>query len=318
MHKKGDIEESTLLQVIFGAVGLLILVFLILPPLLNLIITEKCDKPAWESLKKTLEETESQAFVSKQVFFHNKGCILASYTQAQPVDIFPSSKITMEKPSLCLCKIEKNSCNPEDCYKFANYDSIIDSETNQQFHTYNYRENMFITFIKSGKTLVIKKLGEEKKENTLSYESKGPNSLDQTNLIKLMNITFTDPIILGFIPVVDIKKGQIFTPVEMPKTEKLPLLFSIELAGTEKGANPEDITGSIIKIEPSKVSEAHIIFNIKKDIYQSSQGNLNLYYKKDSTWKTSNLACREDPDYYTCSVLIQEFSNDFAISIQKQ
>lgn len=199
--------------------------------------------------------------------------------------------------------------------KFNIYTQISDQDNpNKQFYTFNYQENMFLTFTKNDKTLLIKKTGTTQKTIPLVAEVKDEDLQNARTsfvgfLVKKVEIKSTNTDLTGFNIDGDVQSQTALLPPNIPKAGNLPILFTLSLIKTAGTGN----------IQNSDITTATITLKLQKADYDSipnsAKQNLRLYYKSVDTWSYSNLQCAPQADQsYLCVSTIQGFYDQYAVS----
>ena len=338
MNKKGEAGTELTWKELIGIFIVIILTIFVFIPLsikfLALIglLVECPNEASWNSLKQTLSQAENPSFTSKQVPFTNKvedGCYLVSFSKYQQGLIFPDKKFPIsEKPLLCLCKTKNdNTCQAFDCVKFSNYESI-QTNSGGQFSSKIDKETMFITLIKSGKTLRILKDATTISDTTLNYnyDADYAKIIDKTRLIKSFSVTTKDISVFNFLPYVQLMDySTAFKPEDIklvPSAGKFPIFFNIKLSEIKGEITAESIPSVAQNLlDSSQIKKTAITLNINKTIYNeltSEQKNsLAIFYKNNTVWTKNKLNCVESSANEECTAVMDTFYPELAISVSQ-
>ena len=324
LNKRADVKLGYIILITVGfAVVTVALYFTVLPNLLKIISSSpskaRCSNTdEWINVEKILKKFDAGESVKLETPFYNNNCNLVSFTFSQNPATFKISSGGINlgiEPMLCLCNVVSDSCIPDNCYVLKNFDSI----NGQQFETSSFKPYTILKFTKNERNLIIDFVGDkkeaEKKEYLFSDEYR---VLDPKLLVRKLSITFSTPEISSFLPIVDVKDEQQFTPEGVPNVPGFNLFFDLKLTEVIKDLplsalreNPKLISSGIVK-------SADIELNVAKDKFskvpEDLKNSIKLYYLRDGKWEFSRLNCEEQENNNVCSGSLLGFGDSFVVS----
>ncbi|MEK6948065.1 MAG: hypothetical protein AABX19_02365 [Nanoarchaeota archaeon] len=302
---------------ILVAISFIILFVLIGPKLIKLLpgqSSNECSNLAeWNNIKSILEKFDSSELSSSESTFYNKDCNLVSFTISQSLGkIKPAFNINSES-QLCLCKVEDDLCRQSSCYILKNFNAI----NSQQFETSDFNDYLILRFVKDGKTLLINPIGDKKEPESLLYSYSDKFKIfDESNLVNSMKIKFKSTEVKSFIPLVESKNPEQFTPVGVPIVPQFTSYFSIRLIKPVEDLPLSSLKSNPEFIDPNTVNLANIVLNVPSEKLSIINEDPAIYYLTDD-WHSSRLSCvKESEKNYLCSADIDGFSDDFILSVK--
>ncbi len=300
-NKKGDLSFSleTLISIVVGVSIILLLFFFVIPGIYNLVYgTSKCENEAeWKVIQSAVDSADAGK-QHQEIFFYNgpdDACKLASFSPGQPpFNVFPK-QITIDKPQLCLCKIDGSSCNPVACQKLNNIDRIEDQDQHQ-FSTVGFEPHMFLTFSVQNKVLQIAPLGKQSKTQTWQYSGKDTTEVtDPNGMINKLQVEYTERTGITGIKVEQQVLGSI-VPEEYARftsINQFPIAFTATLTKPKPYSNEQEPfqTSAITKVTGELILLKENIQPLSQELQQS----LKLFYKKGDAWRSTELTCNLKP-----------------------
>ena len=325
--KKGEVESKVPMATIEMIIGIFIILALlsIIGAVLYATLTgpiECGNEGEWDKIVDVLEEADSAEVLDEEIFYYNgkEGedlCPLISFSKLEPdpdykESYFRGKKVPVET-TLCMCHLENNICNGQNCYNFKNI-KIIEDVTGGQFNTVGISGFLNIKFEKQGNKLLIHAPNPTQTYSANYIHKEEFTPLDE-NLVQEMSIEYTSttgtPTIL--FPYVIIKDTY---PSPDNLISNIPPLKFRMMAGDTEGLSVTELLQGPTVISPEFITSANIKFLIPKehaDLFDTQF--LRLYYQKGESWSYVNLNCEKKDEDLFCNAGIDFFAEQWAISI---
>ena len=127
-------EEATtpVWEYIGLGLALVIIILIIIPLSIRFLLpflssSEICDDggiQSWNKLKPLLKQIDSETDEKIETEFINGECSLITFSPDQSAELELPEIYQSPLPELCLCKIEGNTCEPHECYRFSKIKSL--------------------------------------------------------------------------------------------------------------------------------------------------------------------------------------------------